>query len=90
MVLLTIVRAIHLFSVCLSVVNDLVICRELTYKTLWPVFRVDEVDEDDVRGADEEGEEPDDEHHQQRVPCRQAGSQRVEDAHVPQQSDQAF
>ena len=49
-----------------------------------------EIDEGDVGSADEEGEEPDDEHHQQRVPCRQAGSQRVEDAHVPQQSDQLF
>ena len=56
----------------------------LTYVTLWSVFRMGEVDEGDVGSADEEGEEPDDEHHQQRVPCRQAGSQRVEDAHVPQ------
>ena len=44
---------------------------------------MEEVDEGDVRGADEEGEEPDDENDQECVPCGQTGGQRVDDAHVP-------
>ena len=56
----------------------------LTNVTLRSVFRLGEIDEGHVRRADEEGDDPDDEDHQQRVPCGQPGGQGVDDAHVPQ------
>ena len=69
--------------VCLIDQLKSITTRYLTYITLRSVFRVREVDEGDVRGADEEGEQPDGEDHQQCVSGSQPGCQGVDDAHVP-------